>query len=223
MNKKIVIAIDGPAGSGKSTISKALAEKLKVPYLSTGSLYRALAYKCIKNNMDAENSEVAEWIAKNTNVTILFKDGKQIVMLDGIDITNKLSLDEVSRNASKISVHKVIREKMLDIQRNFADKNSVIMDGRDIGSVVLPMADFKFYLDATPEVRAKRRHIDLINAGNNISYEEVLKEIKERDFRDKNRAISPLIVAKDAIIIDCSNLTIEDVLNEFLKYLNRFN
>ena len=140
-------------------------------------------------------------------------------MLDGADITDKLALDEVSSGASKISVHKIIREKMLDIQRDFASKNSVIMDGRDIGSVVLPNADFKFYLDASAEVRAKRRLVDLADAGNKITYEEVLKEIEERDYRDKTREISPLVVAKDAIVVDSSNMTIDEVIAKFLEII----
>ena len=198
MDKKIVIAMDGPAGSGKATISKALAKKLDILYLSTGSLYRALAYKCILNGLDTTDEKVAEEIANNTKIDIIYKDGKQIVMLDGADITDKLALDEVSSGASK---------------------NSVIMDGRDIGSVVLPNADFKFYLDASAEVRAKRRLVDLADAGNKITYEEVLKEIEEREYRDKTREISPLVVAKDAIVVDSSNMTIDEVIAKFLEII----
>ena len=221
MNKKIVISIDGPAGSGKSTIAKELSKRLRIPYLSTGSLYRALALKCIQCNLDSSSDKDAKKIADTTNVQIEFFNQNQRVILDGVDVTDFLQTDEISLHASCISKHKVIRQKLLNIQRDFASKNSVVMDGRDIGSVVLPMADFKFFLDADVMVRAKRRFEELKSKGDTIEFEEVLKDMKNRDFQDKTREISPLIVPKDAIVVDCTNLTIDGVVQKFLEYIKR--
>ena len=219
MEKHLVIAIDGPAGSGKSTMSQALSKRLNIPYFSTGSMYRALALKCARLHLDPASEETADFIAKSTHLDLVFKNGNQIVLLDGEDVSNLLHTDEISLYASQISTHKIIREKMVEIQRKVANQQSLVMDGRDIGSVVLPMANFKFYLDADVNVRAKRRYDQLVLSGNNISFDEVLEDMKNRDIRDKTRKISPLVVAKDAIIIDCTNLTIEEAVDEFMKYI----
>lgn len=221
MKDKLVIAIDGPAGAGKSTIAKALAQKLDIPFFSTGAMYRALALKCILNGLDATDENVARQIAKTTTVNMKYFNGLQSVILDGQDVTDKLYTDKVSDFASKISTHKVIREKMLEIQRSIASSQSLVMDGRDIGSVVLPDADFKFYLDANVEIRAKRRFDELMSKGVNTTFEEVLIDMKERDIRDKTREISPLKICDDAIIIDCSNLSIDEVVDRFMSYIKR--
>ena len=217
--EKLVIAIDGPAGAGKSTVAKALAKKLDIPYFSTGAMYRALAVKCLNLGLDATNESDANFIAQNTVVSMKYENGNQYVLLDGKDVTDKLYTDEISKGASQISVHKVIRQKMVEIQRQIAKTQSVVMDGRDIGSVVLPNAKFKFYLDADVEIRAKRRFEELLKNGENVTFEEVLSDMKERDFRDKTREISPLIICKDATIINCSNLTIDECVEEFLKHI----
>ncbi len=217
--KKLVVAIDGPAGAGKSTIAKALANKLNIPYFSTGAMYRALALKCLNLGLDATDENDAKWIAENTAVSLKYENGKQYVLLDGEDVTEKLYSDDVSIGASQISVHRIIREKLVEIQRQVASSQSVLMDGRDIGSVVLPNADYKFYLDAAVEIRAKRRFDELISKGEKVTFDEVLMDMKERDHRDKTREISPLIICDDAIVIDCSNLGIDEVVNEFLKYI----
>ena len=219
MKNKIVIAIDGPAGAGKSTIAKALAKKLEIAYISTGSMYRALALKCINNNFDATDENVANQIANSTTLNVEYRNGDQLVFLDGEDVTTKLYTDKVSDFASKISVHKVVREKLVEVQREIAQRQSVVMDGRDIGSVVLPNADLKFYLDADVEIRAQRRYEELLSKGAKATYEEVLADMKERDYRDKTREISPLKICDDAIIIDCSHLSIEEVVNKFLSYI----
>jgi len=217
--KKIVIAIDGPAGAGKSTIGKQLAKRLDVPYFSTGALYRALAVKCINLNVDATLPQTAQMIADSTNLEIKYHGQTQSVFLDGKDVSNDIYRDEVSEVASKISVHPVIRQKLVDIQRHLADTQSIIMDGRDIGSVVLPKADFKFYLDADVKIRAERRHKELLEKGQNVSYDVVLDEMIERDKRDKGRETSPLIVCEDAYVVDCSNLNIEQVVDKFIEII----
>lgn len=217
--EKLLIAIDGPAGAGKSTIAQALAKRLDIPYFSTGAMYRAFAVKYLSLGLDATSESDACWIAQNSSVYMKYKNGKQYVLLDGIDVTDKLYSDEISRVASQISVHKVIRQKMVEIQRQAANSQSLVMDGRDIGSVVLPDAKYKFYLDASVEIRAQRRYQELINKGENVTFDEVLKDMKERDYRDKTREISPLVICKDAIVIDCSNLNIEQCVEEFLKYI----
>ena len=217
--EKLVIALDGPAGAGKTTVAKALSKKLNIPYFSTGAMYRALALKCLQNNLDAKSEKDAEFIANSTKVGLKFEDGEQKVILDGQDVTKLLYTDTVSQMASQISVHPIIRQKMVELQREVAKEGSVIMDGRDIGSVVLPMANYKFYLDADVEVRANRRFLELTNKGEKVTFEEVLADMKERDFRDKNRAVSPLIVCDDAIVIDCSKFNIEQSVDAFIKVL----
>ena len=219
MDKKLIIAIDGPAGAGKTTIAKSLASKLNIPYISTGALYRALALKCLQNGLDASSEDVATQIANTTTVSTTYQNGRQIIWLDGVDVTDKLYTDSVSDVASKISTHKVIRRHILEAQRKIAQNQSVVMDGRDIGSIVLPMANYKFYLDADVGVRAQRRYDELIKKGEKVSYQEVLDDLKERDFRDKTRNISPLVVCKDAIAIDCTNLSISQVVDKFLEYI----
>lgn len=217
--ERLVIAIDGPAGAGKTTIAKKLASKLGIEFFSTGSLYRALAYKCVQNNLDATSDDVAIKIANSTKINVDYQNGTQHVILDNIDVTDKLSTENVSEGASQISVHKCIREKLVNIQREVARDFDIIMDGRDIGSVVLPYAKYKFYLDATPEIRAERRYHELLEKGQSVNYQTILDDIKDRDYRDKTRAISPLIKCKDSIIVDSTNLTIDQVVETFYNII----
>ena len=219
--KKLVIAIDGPAGAGKSTIAKELAKRLDVPYFSTGALYRALAVKCLNLKVDANSQQVAQMIANSTKIEVKYQGQKQNVFLDGVDVTNQIYRDEVSEVASQISVHPVIRQKLVDIQRNLAEKQSIIMDGRDIGSVVLPNADFKFYLDADVKTRAERRFQELVQKGQNVKFDVVLEEMIERDRRDKGRENSPLVVCEDAVVVDCTNLDINQVVDKFIEIIEK--
>lgn len=219
MTKKIVITIDGTAGSGKGTIASLLAKKLNIPYFSTGNMYRALALKCLRLKLDPTDERVANKIAENTKIDVSYQNQTLEIFLDNENVTNFLHTDEVSDYASKISVHRIIREKMVELQRKAALNGSVIMEGRDIGSVVLPDADIKFYLDAKVEVRAERRYKQLCAKGINITYEQVLEDMKERDFRDKTREISPLVIPKNAIVVDCSYLTIDEVVEKFISYI----
>ena len=160
-------------------------------------------------------------MAKNTIVESKFEDTNQLVFLDGKDVSNCLYTDQISILASQIAVHKPIREKLVEIQRDVANNNSVIMDGRDIGSVVLPMADFKFYLDADVNIRADRRYKELVSKGEKTTFEEVLEDLKLRDIKDKTRNISPLIVSEDAIVIDSTYMNVDEVVDKFLEIINR--
>ena len=218
--KNLVIAIDGPTGAGKTTIAMALSKKLDILYLNTGAIYRALGLKCLNSCLDPESENDALYLVNNSTINVEYCDGKQEIYLDGksLDI-DSLHTDKISEYASKISKHLCVREYCVSIQRKIASDKSIIVDGRDIGSVVLPNANFKFYLDADVEIRAKRRYNDLSLIDSSANYETILKDMKERDYNDIHRKNSPLIVAKDAFVIDSSNLSVDEVVNKMLKII----
>ena len=203
----MIIAIDGPAGSGKSTVSKMIAEEIGFTYLDTGAMYRLFAYKLIKENIDVNDMEKELDALKSLDIDM--KDGR--FYLDKEDVTDKLRSREVSGNASKVAGVKEVREKMVEIQREFSRSKNVILDGRDIGTVVFPNADLKIYLGAASEVRAKRRYEELKEKDSSVNYDEILKEIEERDYHDSSRKESPLRIADDAIVIDTTDSTIDEV------------
>ena len=207
---KINIAIDGPAGSGKSTISKEIAKKMGIIYVDTGALYRAVGLKLVRSGVTADTEPPVAEILKDTVVTIKFVDGAQRVFLDGQDVSDFIRTQQISMMASKCSALPCVREFLLEMQRKLARENSVIMDGRDIGTVVLPSADVKIFLTASPECRAKRRFIELSEKGDNTPYEEILKTVIERDYNDSHRAIAPLKKADDAIEIDTTPIGLQE-------------
>lgn len=211
ISKIINIALDGPAGSGKSTVSKLVARRLGILYLDTGAMYRAIALKCVENNADYCDKDAVKNIVNKLDLTIDYRDGKQITMLDGEDVGDKIRTPQVSLLASYVSAYSFVRTKMVQLQRRIASKFSCILDGRDIGTNVLPDCEFKFYLTASPEIRAKRRFEENVGKGGNQSFQEVLQDINERDFQDKNRAVAPLKQASDAVVIDTSALSAEEV------------
>ena len=212
------VAIDGPASSGKSTISKRLAKELGIVYLSTGSIYRALGLKCKLLSLDPKKNETAV-IVCDSKIECEFDGDQQKIFLDGKDVTNQIGTEEIGGYASFISQHKIVREKCVQIQREVASKQSMVVDGRDICSVVLPNAKYKFYLDASSEVRAKRRFEEMQAKGVNMTYAQVLQDIERRDYEDMHRELSPLIKAKDAVVIDSSNLNIDQVVAKFLEII----
>ncbi|EFM24929.1 cytidylate kinase [Peptoniphilus duerdenii ATCC BAA-1640] len=206
------IAIDGPAGSGKSTIAKKLAKTLGIEYIDTGAMYRALAFYMNENNLSLQE-------LKNEMDLINIEFKKERTFINGKDISDFIRTNEISSLASKVSKDKEIREKLVDLQRKLADKVSCVMEGRDITSVVLKDAEYKFYLDANPMVRAKRRLNDLKGKDSKITLDELIAEIEERDKRDKTRENSPLQITKDSNYIDTSEMTVEDVVNKILSYV----
>lgn len=214
--ERIVIAIDGPAGAGKSTISKLLAQSLNIEYIDTGAMYRAVTLKMLMNNIPAESKNVKAML---TNTDIKFINGK--LFLDGIDVSEEIRKPIVTSNVSEVSAMKVVREKLVDMQRSMAGEKSVIMDGRDIGTNVLKDADFKIFLTASVEERAGRRQKELLEKGLDISFDEMCSDIKRRDDYDSNREINPLRKAEDAILVDTTSKGIGEVVEEILKIVNK--
>ncbi len=210
------VAVDGPAGSGKSTVCKLVAEKLGILYLDTGAMYRALALKCVRENADYADKDAVKHIVNKLNLSVEYKDGKQLTKLDGEDVSGLIRTPQMSLLASYVSSYSFVRHKMVALQRDIALKTSCILDGRDIGTNVLPDCKFKFYLTASPEIRAKRRYDEDVQKGGKQTFEEVLKDINERDFQDKNRAVAPLKQAKDAVVIDTSDMEIDQVVKTLI-------
>lgn len=213
------IALDGPSGSGKSTIAKKISNRLNILYLDTGAMYRATALKALKMGIDTFDEQGVLTFINDINLEIKYVDGTQRTYLDGEDVSEKIREPHVSMAASNISSLKCVRLKMVDMQRKIAGNMSCVLDGRDIGSYVLPNAQYKFYITASVEVRADRRYKELTLKGHTVDYEELKKEIEQRDFNDKNRDFAPLVQASDAILIDTSFMNIEQVVNKVLSYL----
>ena len=205
------IAIDGPAGAGKSTIAKLIAKKKNYIYVDTGAMYRAMALYFLETGIKADEQEKIIHVVDQIDVTITYENGEQIVWLNGRNVNGMIRTEEVSRMASATSVNSDVRAKLVELQRKLASKENVVMDGRDIGTVVLPNADVKVYLTASSAVRAKRRYEEQIAKGEECNLEEIEKDIIERDHRDMTREISPLKQAEDAILLDSSDMTIEEV------------
>ena len=215
MAKTHAIAIDGPAGAGKSTIAKRLAKELGYYYVDTGAIYRTVAYFLDLLGVSPKDVDGVERYIDELTIEIQYdEEGKQHMLMNGMDVTDEIRTQDISQKASLVSAHAVVREVLLDMQRDVAKAHNVIMDGRDIGTVVLPKADVKIFLTATPEVRAKRRTDELLAKGQEAVFETVLKEIQQRDYQDTHRQIAPLKMAKDSIKLDTSELDIEGVVAE---------
>lgn len=208
------IAIDGPAGAGKSTIARQAAERLGFTYVDTGAMYRAIACYLSEMGISPDDTDAIAANCTGASIGIRYENGEQIVLLNGKNVNDKLRTEEVSSMASKSSAVPEVRAHLLELQRSLARSGKVIMDGRDIGTTVLPDADLKIFLTASPEVRAKRRYDEYIAKGEKAVFEEILADIRERDERDMNRAASPLKQAPDAVLVDSSDMTPEEVLRE---------
>ena len=213
MNK--IVAIDGPAGSGKGTVAKILAHELNLTYIDTGAMYRAIAYLTLKNNVDIKDEDKIIELAKNSKIEFL----NDKVYVNGEDVSSKIRTMEVTRIVSPISSIVKLREILVDLQRNMANGLDVIMEGRDITTVVFPNATYKFYLDASIEERARRRFKENSLKGMQVTYEEILENIKKRDYNDMHKEVGALIKSDDAIYIDSTNLTIDEVVEKIKQII----
>lgn len=210
-----IVAIDGPAGSGKGTVAKIVAEKCNLTYIDTGAMYRAIAYACLKNNIDVSDENKIVELANNS--TIDFINGK--TYLNGVDISKEIRTMEVTKIVSPISSIIKLREILVDMQRKMAGDKDVIMEGRDITTVVFPNATFKFYLDASLDARANRRYKENVEKGMQVSLEEIKENISKRDYNDMNKEVGSLIKTEDSIYIDSTELTIEEVVNRIINII----
>lgn len=217
----INIAIDGPAGAGKSTIAKKVAANLGYIYVDTGAMYRAMALYFIRKGIKAEDTETISAECKNADISITYMDGVQVVLLDGENVNGFIRTEEVGNMASATSVNGEVRKKLVELQQKLASKENVVMDGRDIGTVVLPNAEIKVYLTASSAVRAKRRYLELQAKGEEADIEKIEQDIIERDHRDMTRKISPLKQAEDAVYLDSSDMTIEEVVDEIMGMVSK--
>ena len=222
MPKTVSIAIDGPAGAGKSTIARRLAKELGYVYVDTGAIYRTVAYFFDTWGISPKDIDGITRYIDELNIDIWYdEDGLQHMYMNNIDVTDDIRTPEISQKASLISAHAIVRDMLLDMQREVAEQFNVVMDGRDIGSVVLPNATVKIFLTASPEARARRRTDELLAKGKKASYEQVLKDIQQRDFQDTHREVAPLKMCRDSVKLDTSDMDIEQVLQEMKNIIAR--
>lgn len=213
------IAVDGPAGAGKSTISRAAAKTLGFIYVDTGALYRTVALNVIRNGESLDDVQAIISLLPSTDISLKFEDGQQKVMLGGEDVSDLIRTPEVSMGASKVSAVPAVREFLFELQQKIARENNCVMDGRDIGTVVLPNAQLKVFLTASAEERARRRCKEFLEKGEQVSFEEVLRDIEQRDYNDSHRDIAPLKQADDAILLDTSNLNLEESIQTLTRLI----
>ena len=222
MAKTYAIAIDGPAGAGKSTMAKRLAKELGYHYVDTGAIYRTVAYFLDLWGVSPKDIDGVTRYIDELTIGIEYDDeGVQHMIMNGMDVTGEIRTQDISQKASLVSAHAIVREVLLDMQRDVAKEYNVIMDGRDIGTVVLPKADVKFFLTASAEVRAKHRTEELLAKGQKANYEQVLKEIKQRDYQDTHREVAPLKMCRDSIKLDTSEMDIEQVIAEMKAVIGK--
>lgn len=218
MAKNLQIAIDGPAGAGKSTIAKAIAKRLGIFYIDTGAMYRAITYKALGLNISLDQEKIITDMAWQTNIT-LEHDQAGRVFCDGQDVTAAIRSPEVTRGVPVIAAYSGVRERLVDLQRQEAGRGSVVMDGRDIGTYVLPKADLKIFLTATAEERAKRRWLELQKSGKSLAFQEVKQDMEIRDQTDQQRKVSPLVPAADAVLLDTTGLSIEEIVERIIRLI----
>lgn len=215
----INIAVDGPAGAGKSTISRAAAKTLGFIYVDTGALYRTVALQVLRNYLTFDKTEEIKKLLSETDISLKYENGEQRVILNGSDVSDFIRTPEVSMGASKVSAIPEVREFLFELQQKIARENNCVMDGRDIGTVVLPNAELKVFLTASAEERARRRCKELIEKGEDVSFDEVLKDIEQRDYNDSHRDIAPLKQADDAVLLDTSDLNLEESIQALTRLI----
>ncbi len=215
------IAIDGPAGAGKSSIAKLVAKKLSFVYVDTGAMFRTVAYYFLSQGKDPSDDEMVTEECENISISIEYKDGAQHIFLDGTDVSTEIRQEEVGKNASVVAKNQAVRNRLLALQRQMAEKQDVIMDGRDIGTVVLPDAQVKIYLTASAAVRAERRYKELVEKGETCDLKKIEEDIIARDEQDMNREIAPLKQAEDAVLVDSSYMTIEEVVDKIIEIVEK--
>ncbi|MFV9924491.1 MAG: (d)CMP kinase [Francisella endosymbiont of Hyalomma scupense] len=219
MNNSKTITIDGPSGVGKGTLAKALAKYYDFKLLDSGAIYRLAALHCFKNNTDLENEDYVCKTLSNLNISFKIEDDLVKAFLSNQDVTKEIRTEQTGMLASKVAAYPAIRAILLDKQREFATEQGLVADGRDMGTVIFPQAQYKFFLDASTEITAKRRYDELKAKGQNPDFEKILADIKQRDFQDRNRKVAPLRPANDAIIVDTSELSIKEVFDTVIKHI----
>lgn len=217
--KNIVITVDGPSGAGKGTLCHALAEELNFDFLDSGAIYRILALAAVKKGIDLANEDKLAELGRHLDVKFVPENGEISVILDSENVGDQIRTAEAGQNASKVAVFPKVREALLQRQRDFSTERGLVADGRDMGTIVFPEAQIKLFLDASAEERTKRRVKQLQEKGFNANFDEILAEIKERDFRDRNREVAPLVPAADALLLDSTHLSIEQVIEQALAYI----
>lgn len=213
------VAIDGPSGAGKSTIAKFLAKELNFLYVDTGAMYRAIGLFAARNGVDAGDAAAVEPLLSQVKLDLAYVEGEQRIFLNGEDVSRSIRTEEASKNASKVSAIPAVRNFLLEFQRGFAKQNCILMDGRDIGTVVLPDADVKIFLTATPEARAQRRYKEQIERGEAVTFEQVLEAIQKRDAADSSRVAAPLKPAEDSVLVDTTFLNLQESIQRILKII----
>jgi cytidylate kinase len=221
MSKVMNVAIDGPAGAGKSTIAKRAAKELGYIYVDTGAMYRGMAYHMVEKGIDLLDENAVSEEAKKVHITISYQNGEQVVLVNNQNVNGVIRTPEVSAAASKVSAYPVVRACLLDLQKEMAKKNSVLMDGRDIGTVVLPNADVKIFLTASAEIRGKRRYDEMIQRGEKAELSEIIQDVIKRDEQDMNRKTAPLKQAWDAVLVDSSYMTIDEVVQTIVDLVQK--
>ncbi len=219
MSKIINVAIDGPAGAGKSTVSRAAAKEMGFIYVDTGALYRAVGVNALRNGIDTKDKPAVAATLSDVSVDLVFENGEQKVLLNGENVSVEIRTPPASMAASDVSAVPEVRAFLFDLQRDIAARNNCIMDGRDIGTVVLPDAKVKIFLTASPEERAMRRYKELVEKGNSVEYKDVLEELIQRDYNDSHREIAPLKPAEDSVILDTTGLNLEESVNEIIRII----
>ena len=211
------VAIDGPAGAGKSTAARKAAENLNFIYVDTGAMYRTIGLYMLENQISADNEDALKNALDQIQIELKYKDGVQCMFLNGEDVSGRIRTPEVSAQASVVAAIPEVREKLLDLQRSMAASQDVIMDGRDIGTHILPDAELKIYLTASVEERARRRYLELVEKGEECNIEDIRKDIADRDYRDMHRETAPLRQAEDAVLLDTSDMTLDEVVTEITR------